>query len=107
MLDVDITKLVAESNAQVVSTVLGKPVTRGQLSVIFDKVNPAKFGTGHHWKEAIDQIVILSREEREMLHEAVIFFTGSVPTFEDRGGVAPRLRRYRVRAAGYFATIGA
>jgi len=44
-----------------------------------------------------------------MIRQAITFFTGSVPTFEQvraRDVKAPRCK-WRVKAAGYYATCGA
>lgn len=71
--------------------------TRRELDALFSRAH------GDNWKERIDRVVVL-KNDRELLgmREAVVFFTGSVPTFEAMGR-----NRYRVRAAGYYATIGA
>jgi hypothetical protein len=78
----------------VVANVNDKPVTRGELSEAFKLVAPAG-----NWKMPIDKTVAADLD-RAMITEAVIFFTGSVPTFE------PVLNGYRVRADGYYRAIG-
>lgn len=92
----DVTIAAALANVQV-GTVLGKAVTRGELSQAFDLV-----ANRDNWKMPIDATVWLDDWQKACVHEAVIFFTGSIPRFH---WLAPR--QYRVVAAGYYATIGA
>lgn len=93
-----------DSMAAVVGKVLGQPVTRGQLSEAFKRVQSPT-----HWKNAIDRRVYLTEADIAMTTEAVVFFTGSVPEFVplSRRVHSDGRQHYRVRAAGYFATIGA
>lgn len=71
--------------------------TRNEMKEQFDRVADKQ-----HWKNPIDATVSLTPRERAVLCEAVVFFTGSVPTVEKVGfGV------YRITAAGYFAAVGA
>lgn len=99
--EVDVAKLYAsssgDSNVQVVSTVGGKPVTRGQLSAAFDRVRNTK-----HWKYPVNTIITAELDEIAMIEEAIVFFTGSAPhsTKLENG-------QWSIRAAGYFAAIGA
>lgn len=94
---------IAESNAQVVDTVFNKPVTRGGLSAAFDKVRNQQ-----NWKMPVDAVVDVSGDfELQLIERAVIFFTGSVPSFHAKAGGALPGCRYRVCAAGYYKTIGA
>jgi len=83
---------------QVVGNVNGKPVTRGELMKYFDMVADKA-----NWKNPINARVKLAANEVAMLTEAVIFFTGSVPT------ILPMARKgeYKVKANGYYLTIGA
>jgi hypothetical protein len=83
---------------EVVATVLGRDVTRGELWAAFNAV-----ANKTHWKNPIDAVVDLNDAEREMLRKAVIFFTGSVPSFKPRKGSNLPRCRYRVRATGYYA----
>jgi hypothetical protein len=60
-----------------------------------------------NWKNPIDTTVaIATHDKMRAIAEAVVYFTGSVPTFS-----AIKIRGvrcvYRVRAAGYYRTIGA
>jgi hypothetical protein len=94
---------------QIVATVLGRKVTRAKLTEAFNLVAP-KDG----WKNPINAEVVIDSDLRMLLiREAVIFFTGSVPTFDFSRSVRPikgtdgGAAIYRVRAAGYYATIGA
>ena len=91
-----------DARAQVVGRVMGQDVTRGELIDAFDRVKP--FG---NWKDPINiSLVIESDREMAMIREAVIVLTGSVPTIEPEKLFQGKLR-YRVKAAGYYATIGA
>lgn len=88
---------------QIVAQVFGRDVTRSELSAAFDRV-----ANKQHWKNEIDCVVdIASDFDMAVVKEAVVFFTGSVARFDAvPGGTMPGCR-YRVRAAGYFNTIGA
>ena len=57
-----------------------------------------------NWKAPIAAEVTIAPEGLGFVLAAVTFFTGSVPTFElvGRGPV-----RFMVRAAGYYAAVGA
>jgi hypothetical protein len=82
-----------------VATVLDNQVTHGELWAALLKVAPR-----NDWKNPIDCCVDLNDFEMAMVRRAVIYFTASVPTIEPQvGATAPR-RRYRVRAAGYWAS---
>lgn len=60
-----------------------------------------------NWKLPIDrEVAIATHQEMRAIAEAVVHFTGSVPTFTPLRIVGARCV-YRVRAAGYYATIGA
>jgi hypothetical protein len=89
---------------QIVAKVLGRDVTRGELSEAFDKVADKA-----NWKMPIDATVGLNTRELVMLTEAIVFFTGCVPNFTLIPGEArgKRRKRYQVKAAGYYQTIGA
>lgn len=70
--------------------------TREQLTKAFRAVqNPG------HWKDEIN--CFCKKLDRAATEEAIIFFTGSVPTFA-RVGRTPLLR---VKADGYWAAMGA
>lgn len=90
-----------ESLNQVVGQFRGEPVTRRQYQAAFHRV------CAPHWKDPIRKTIDLIGSdpdgEIELITDAVVFFTGSVPTFERIGAT----RRYKVRAAGYYRTIGA
>lgn len=76
--------------------------TRAELEALFNRVVNAE-----NWKASIDALVEFDND-RELLgtREAVIFYTGSVPTIVVSGGWLGNAV-YRVRAAGYYQTIGA
>ena len=99
------------ANLQVVTQVNGRNVTRGELQEAFNRVVPLD-----NWKNRIDATIDAeSDEELMVIAEAVTFFTGSVAEFERVGSLAtPGLvgfsimgARVRVRAAGYYAAVGA
>jgi hypothetical protein len=69
--------------------------TQDQLSEAFESVQPST-----HWKDRINK-VIPKDSDTALITEAVIHFTGSVPNF------TPTKKGIRVRAAGYWETIGA
>lgn len=99
----------AEFDAQVVAGSGELAWTRANLQALFTKVidanRPVKAGTipGVPWKERIDATLRIGDDwEKFGIIEAVIFFTGSVPKLTALGR-----NRYRVKAAGYYATIGA
>ena len=96
-------KMKAESQAQVVGQVNGRAVTRGELEVAFNAVaNKA------NWKYPVNATVDLDAYTKAMVFEAVVFFTGSKPTFKRlTGSTTGGMAKYRVKAAGYYATIGA
>lgn len=98
-----IAQVEAELEAQVVAKVCGRDVTRAQLSAAFTTVaNPS------NWKLPIDARVPLGCDfDLLLVREAVIFFTGSVPTITPVLLVKPRGMAYRVQAAGYYAAVGA
>lgn len=63
-----------------------------------------------NWKNPIDARVALSFEDADLLRQVVIFYTGSVPELEVLEPCAARTdgkTLYRVKAAGYYAAIGA
>jgi hypothetical protein len=93
-----IQKQISEADAQVVETIDGRSITRAELRAAFDRVADRS-----HWKNPIaSSVVIHSEFEREVIRRAVVFFTGSVPTFEHVAGPF-----FICRAAGYFAAVGA
>lgn len=72
-----------------------------------------------HWKNPVDAVVEQDAATPEELREAVIHFTGSVPRIEPEAievvlrhstglvGFSTTVPGWRVRAAGYFAAVGA
>ncbi len=98
-----ITRQVHELDAMVVAQIMGRDVTRGELSAAFDRV-----ANRSNWKGEIDAIVDVGGDvDVETIRAAVAFFTGSKATFAPMiGGTLPGCR-YHVRAAGYYAAVGA
>jgi hypothetical protein len=77
----------------------GRQVTRGELSAAFSAVADPS-----NWKLPVDTTLDhdeATRLGRGVIREAVIFFAGCVPTFENTE------RGVRVRARGYYAAVGA
>lgn len=57
-----------------------------------------------NWKLPINaELKVDSPELRDAITKSVIHYTGSIPTFERREGTCTLV----VKAAGYYATIGA
>jgi hypothetical protein len=79
----------------------GNEVSVQTLHIYFNMV-----ANKDNWKNPIDARLALSSRGRMLVKEAVVFFTGSVPTFKKigMGYIEPV---YHVRAAGYYLTIGA
>lgn len=76
----------------------GTPYSRAQLIEAFQAVQNKS-----NWKHPIDATIappLSFTIDLDKLRDAVIFFTGSVPTFKKSDGWL------RVKAAGYYATIG-
>lgn len=97
-----IAREVAESNAQIVGNVMGRVVTRGELSQAFGQVaNKA------NWKLPIDAVVDCDDLEKAMIAEAVVFFAGCKAKFSPAAGAKLPRCRYRVQAIGYYAAVGA
>lgn len=81
----------------------GQDRVRGDLSRAFNSVADKS-----NWKNPINIVVDLDDHTKQLVAEAVTFYTGSVATFArltgtTTGGVA----RYRVQAVGYYEAIGA
>lgn len=85
----------------VARTSLAVDVTRAIALAAFNAVAPRD-----NWKGRIDVVLARSTVRDlggvEVIREAVIFFTGSVPTIDDLDAGT-----VRVRAAGYYAAVGA
>lgn len=60
------------------------------FNLVADKAN---------WKNPVDALI--DPAQREIVSDAVVHFTGSVPTFSPAGD------KLRVKADGYYLTIGA
>ncbi len=90
----------ATANDILARTVDGRPLTRKQLMDAFNRV-----ARQDNWKMPIDTTITLEPLDREVVREAVIFFTGSVPKFEYAGCCGDLT--CRVTAAGYYRTCGA
>lgn len=73
---------------------------QSELSRAFDLIAPLP-----NWKMAIDQTLFRDTNcpvDEALLTDACVHFTGSVPSFSYEKAFL-----VRVRAAGYYATIGA
>lgn len=96
-----IQEIEAESADQIVATTVdGHRCTRRELTAAFNRV-----ARPDNWKFPIDMTLLLEPLDREVVREAVIFFTGSVPKFEYDGCCGDLT--CRVTADGYYRTIGA
>lgn len=83
---------------EVVERSRGFEYTRGEFRRLFDLVSPKG-----DWKGAIDALVDPGPDRyRHGLRQAVIFYTGSVPKIT----ITPQ-GKFRVVAAGYYASVGA
>lgn len=67
------------------------------MDVAFKKVQNKE-----HWKFPIDKTLELSADEQRLTEDAIIFYTGSVPTFQKLPN-----GKTRVRAVGYYNAVGA
>jgi hypothetical protein len=72
--------------------------TQQQLHAAFDRVC-----NKNHWKKPINKLVtVKSKDELDVIKEAVIHFTGGVADIEQVGP-----NKYRVTASGYYNCVGA
>lgn len=78
------------------TVVTSQGYTHGQLTKVFDDVTQLM----DNWKMPIDSTC--KKDDVDMVREAIIFFTGSVPYFSDLDG-----DRVNVTALGYYNAIGA
>ena len=69
--------------------------TQADLKFAFTKVQNKE-----HWKNPIDAIIKM--EEQDITERAIIFYTGSIPSFAPKAG-----GMLRVIADGYYVAIGA
>lgn len=79
----------------------GTPYSREALLAAFALVED-----GENWKRAIHRCVD-ERADLDAIREAVVFFTGSVPTFTTLASAANGAKVILVRAVGYYAAVGA
>lgn len=92
----------ADSNAQVVSRILGHEITRGQLAAQLDRVKDKS-----NWKNPIDAEFTTATDEAAstlevaIMREAVLFFCGCVPEIRHLGNF-----RFSVKAIGYYRAVG-
>jgi hypothetical protein len=91
------------ADAEIVETVGEFQFTRAELRTAFDRV-----ANKSNWKLPVDSVVVFTTGPRERiaLHVAIRFFTGSSATMEVVK-LAEGSSTYRVRAAGYYAAVGA
>lgn len=82
----------------------GSKWSRQELLDAFARVEPP------NWKDPINKVVNVNDwtvEDYAKVREAVVFFTGSVPSFSPAGYDVNNQPLSRVKAAGYYATVGA
>jgi len=88
---------------QVVARILGVDVTRNALSQAFDSV-----ANKTNWKLPIDAVVTINDKngnyERSLILEAVRFFAGCEAQISKCSMAG---NKWRVRAVGYYAAVGA
>ncbi len=83
-----------ETTPETLNPETGTAYSRRQLQTVFDQV------CALNWKDPIHYLLPVTAD-LEMVRTAIIFYTGSVPTFSGgRYGIT-------VRAAGYYAAVGA
>lgn len=76
----------------------GRRIPASELSVAFDRVKDTD-----RWKNPIDATIdIESDEDRSIIYQAIIFYTGSIATF-----TLNKNKQERVEADGYYVAIGA
>lgn len=96
-------KTVKQIRREIVTKVNGRDVSHDELSKAFDRVKDLQ-----HWKNPISKIIDLTEDERAVIYEAIVYFTGSEASFTPIGKSSRRgAKRMHVVAAGYFRTIGA
>jgi hypothetical protein len=77
--------------------------TQAELEEAFDRVKPSP-----HWKARIHCEVTVTRVgELDLIRDAVIYFTGSLPEFRLLRVLQDFSEVHQVTAAGYWETIGA
>lgn len=101
----DIVEAEKRALGQEVATVNGRGITRKEITAAFNLVAPRD-----NWKRPIDATIEADLITIDVVREAVVFFTGSVAKVECVQPAALRVEgpsKYRVTAAGYYATCGA
>ena len=98
--DPEISKLIADSMAQVVYAYEGEDVTRGELWELHKRVESSE-----GWKMPIDAIIDdLSDRDLALLDYAIVFFSGCSAEFYSVEGQPTKTR---VIADGYYRSVGA
>ena len=92
----------SEMNNWQVTGTDGKSYRRGDLDNAFKKVQ-----NSINWKMPVDSYAVIADDAAmKTMHQAIIFFTGSVPKFEKVCDVAQGTV-YSIKADGYYVAIGA
>lgn len=92
----------AELNARVVVRAHGQEYTLNDMHHYFDMVRRKD-----NWKLPVDAVVLLpTARDVYGVYEAVIWFTGSIPTLAVYS-FTPEGIEYHVLAAGYYSAVGA
>lgn len=79
--------------------------TQQELSAAFQKVQNRR-----NWKDRVNAVITIENDEEiRLITQAVIHFTGSVPSFTevDTPWRKDGKQRYHVTAVGYYEAIGA
>lgn len=96
----------ADSYAQEVDKIDGRPVTRGELAAVLELVADKR-----GWKYPIDATVALTELQLKLMDISIPFFCGGsvemAPTGKRQADFQGGAAIYRVTAAGYYACIGA
>jgi hypothetical protein len=90
-------------NDYIAACISGRAVRLSELRAVFNLV-----ADKNNWKNPIDSTVVLGGDlTKALVHEAIVFFTGSVPTFRKISDASAAYKSwYRVTAPGYYSAVG-
>lgn len=100
-----VSQVLEDLNDQIVDRIDGRDVRRAEFADAFNRVADKA-----HWKNPIDAtIIVMGGRELEIVLRSIIFFTGSRATSEilRANTLGQGSATYRIRAAGYYAAVGA
>lgn len=88
-----------EVQAALKAQAMRKKPTQEEMRAAFERV-----ANRLNWKKPINRLLTVKNDaELDLIYDAVIHYTGSVPEFYPTG----KSRQYRCVAAGYYLTVGA